>query len=120
MTTSVSGKVVYLSGPMSDDPDTYHAHDFVDAHMALLRAGAKDVYDPALEWLYFGEQHPHDWWMRESVNELTKRGSYPNDGNPKYDMLVSMPGWQGSPGASLERHVAECCGIECHDLSEVL
>lgn len=111
----VSGRAVFLSGPMSDDPVTYHSHDFVDAHIALKAKGARRVFDPAVAWLAddSAEEHTHDWWVRRCVNILTT-----NFGG--FDLLVSLPGWRESPGATLERTVAEGCGIECVELSEVL
>lgn len=37
----------------------------------------------------------------------------------RQDVLVSLPGWENSEGARLERLVAEACGIETCNLSEV-
>lgn len=34
----------------------------------------------------------------------------------KYDLLVSLPGWEESDGARLERAVAEAIGIPCAEL----
>lgn len=120
--TDVKGKVVFLSGPMSDDPEKYHVHEFVDAQLALYRAGAKEVYNPALEWIWQAcEEHSHAYWMRVSIQELTQRSGYVADDEPaRFDLLVCMPGWNRSEGARTERMVAEACGIECVELSEVV
>ena len=118
---SVNGKRVYISGPMSDDPATYHAHQFIDAHMLVKASGAREVYDPAVCWLYYdGGERTHEDWMRECLSELTKRRIYDAmvDGT-YYDVLVSLPGWEKSEGASTERTVAEACGIECVNLEDV-
>lgn len=110
---SVDGKRVFLSGPMSDDPVTFHVHDFVDAHMRMKRAGAHEVYNPAIQWLYEkGPERSHEEYMRVCVNELTSE-------YPGYDLLVSLPGWQHSNGAIAERAIARWCGIECVDLKDV-
>ena len=116
---SVNGKRCFLSGPMSDDPLTHHVHAFVDAHMLLNAMGAKDVYDPAVEWLrWHGPNRTHSEWMRDCVNELTAP-SFDNPDERYWDVLVSLPGWQGSAGATTERNVAMACGIECIDLDEL-
>ena len=115
----VKGKRVFLSGPMSDDPDTYHLHDFADAHMALKKAGVREVYDPAIEWL--GEEGPvrtHEEYMRECINALTSEDW--DTGKGYYDMLVSIPGWHLSEGAKHERLVAAWSGIPCYELHEVV
>lgn len=114
----VKGKRIFLSGPMSDDPKTYHAHEFIDAHIALMRAGAECVYNPAIEWLQTCGEKGHAYYMRVCINELT--GVMWDGGGACYDMLLSMPGWAKSTGALLERIVADECGIEVHDLTEVI
>lgn len=113
----VRGKRVFLSGPMSDDPETYHLHDFADAHLALKRAGVAEVYDPAIEWLMeYGPTRSHEDYMCDCLHALTgdcwKR--------PYYDMLVSIPGWHVSEGAKHERLVAAWCGIPCYELKDVV
>ena len=117
----VRGKTIFLSGPMSDDPETYHAHDFIDAHIRLKAMGAKEVYNPAVKWLD-GENcdRPHEYWMRECIGEIA-RDCWPDDEDKaKYDLLISLPGWKGSAGATTERHVAGACGIPCVDWDEVI
>lgn len=117
---SVNGKRCFLSGPMSDDPITYHIHVFVDAHMILNAIGAKNVYNPAVEWVrYHGPDRTHEEWMRECINTLTS--SLPDDPDKRlWDCMVSLPGWEDSEGARTERMVASACGIECYDYSEVI
>lgn len=36
----------------------------------------------------------------------------------KYDGVAMLDGWEASPGARLERQVAESCGIECRPWHE--
>lgn len=37
----------------------------------------------------------------------------------EYDLLASLPGWEGSASARLERAVAEAIGIPCAELGEL-
>ena len=116
----VKGKRVYISGPMSDDLDTYHAHDFVDAHIALKKAGAVDIYDPAVAWLQdYDPVRPHEEYMRERFFELTS-SNWDAANKAIYDMVVMLPGWQLSEGAKHERLVAGWCGIPCYELKDVV
>ena len=127
MLMKIEGRNVFLSGRMSDDPVTFHAHEFIDAHIKLKAKGAKCVYDPAIEWLcdQSGEQS-HTYWMRRCVSELTRPDmAYLDVADPsslprlKYDLLISLPGWRASAGATTERHVAGALGIPCVDWDEV-
>lgn len=90
------------------------------------------VYDPAVEYLIqpeVADAHDHAWYMTKCIAELV-RHAIPRNVNPlaigtpcinqTYDLLVSLPGWWDSDGACIERMVAEACGIECVELSEVL
>jgi hypothetical protein len=86
---------------------------FIDAHLTLMDMGAQKVYDPAVEMLRCGrkvlEARTHDEWVELSLREL----------NRGYDMLVMMPGWDGSPGAKAEFDEAVRLGIPCVGLWEV-
>lgn len=108
----LSGKRVYLSGPMTGRPDLGR-RAFNEAHRLCLRAGATHVFNPASKW---AAGRGHGWYMRHDLHELM-RSTRP-DGKPYYDVLVSLPGWDMSDGAYLERLVAEECEIECMGLRE--
>lgn len=126
----VSGKRVFLSGPMSGHPNL-NVGAFVEAHAMLKEAGAAEVYDPAVEYLTqtgTADEHDHAWYMTQCIGELVRHaqarvtagiGFDPINRKP-YDLLVSLPGWWDSEGACTERSVAEACGIECVDLAEVV
>ena len=115
---SIKGKRVFLSGRMSDDPKTFHAHQFIDAHILCNEAGATEVYDPAVEWLkYNGPERTHSDWMLESLSELTIREGFRS--TRYWDVLVSLPGWELSEGARTERTVAEACGMEVVELEDI-
>lgn len=122
MPMKIEGKNVFLSGRMSDDPVTFHAHEFISAHIKLKAMGASYVYDPAIEWLKAdGMQEEvelsHTYWMRRCISDLTY---VKDDANlPFYDLLISLPGWKSSAGATTERHVACAVGIPCVEWDEV-
>lgn len=131
MPMDVTGKRIFLSGPMTGCPNLNVAA-FADAHAILKEAGAEEIYDPAVEYLMQREKadgHSHEWYMTKCVAELVRHAipkgvnplaiGTPCAINPKYDLLVSLPGWWDSSGACIERSVADACGIECVELSEV-
>lgn len=123
----VKGKRVFLSGPITGMPH-HNVGAFAEAHDDLKVAGAEYVFNPALGYLCqrqgLATLKTHDDYMTDCIHELTdrrKRTQGWEDVIPrKYDMLVSLPGWEDSNGATKERVVAEACGIECHDLDEVI
>ena len=118
-TCDVAGRRVFLSGPMTGVRNC-NVGAFVDAHAMLKEAGAAVVYDPAIEYLAQEEPAgglPHDHYMRRCLRELVSESRV---GVRAYDLLVSLPGWRESEGATTERMVAGACGIECRDLSEVV
>lgn len=119
--TSVLGKNVFLSGPMSDDTAYFHADDFVKAHAVVKSCGARTVYNPAIQWLQYNDApRTHEQWMHACVSELTQpKHTMNGDFATFYDVLVSLNGWERSDGATVERTVAEACGIEVCELSDV-
>lgn len=118
----IKGKRVFLSGPMTGRY-CLNVAAFATAHARLKEAGAHWVFDPAVAYLRETDDESgrrgHAEYMRRCLNELT-RPTYGQKEGTEYDMLVSLPGWEGSDGARTERAVAEACGIECHELSEVV
>lgn len=110
----VKGKNVFLSGPMEGVRNN-NAAAFADAHAALKLAGAARVYDPALMWLDCEGEHDHAHWMRRCLRELAIGG-----GKPYYDLLVSLPGWETSDGAQVERIAARACGVTVCEWAEVV
>lgn len=118
--TDIKGKNVFLSGPMSGR-FAYNVDGFMDAHRRLNELGPERVFNPAYDWcteLSLGrKEKPHEFYMRRCVAELVSGNGHDE---PFYDVLVSLPGWQDSAGATLERSVAMACGIAVCDLSEVV
>ncbi|MBR2682679.1 MAG: DUF4406 domain-containing protein [Atopobiaceae bacterium] len=114
--TNVKDRHVFISGPMTGI-ESYNVDAFLSAHKTLKMLGARYVFDPAIEWLDgSGPTREHAYYMLRAIGELTNSDGY---GRPDYDVLVSLPGWENSEGARLERTVAEACGIETCNLSEV-
>ena len=105
---------VFLSGPMSGI-ENYNVAAFCEAHARLKALRPMRVYNPAISYLTSGDEYLHTGWMMISLKELLAG----NNGY-RYDVLIQLPGWQQSKGAILEGLVAEGCGIEIAQLSDVL
>lgn len=121
MTFDVTGKAIFLSGPMTGiENDNVAA--FCDAHAKLQRLGARKVYNPALVLL----EHPeyrnwsHEQWMTFMLRELTMCHVMDVQVVSRYDMVVQLPGWQSSEGAKAEYFCARACGIESVPLDCVI
>ena len=117
MSIDITNKKIYLSGPMTGIED-YNRAAFDGAELDLLGAGADSVYAPA-EHIDEYAQLSHELCMALSLRELIAERPWGKI-EPYYDMLVSLPGWQDSAGARLEREVATAIGMEVHDIGEVL
>lgn len=108
----VSGKNVFISGPMTGY-ENYNERAFTTLHIRLKLLGAETVYNPILQWVCepqrISEKRTHESYMLECVQEISRMR---DDGSPFYDMLVQLPGWRASEGARVEDVVAESCGIE--------
>ena len=116
----VKGRRVYLSGPMTGLPDWNKAA--FDDGMRLLAGFGADIdhsYNPA-DHIDEMRKWSHDRCLMASVRALCSRRPGPQHSIAAYDVLVSLPGWERSAGARLEREVAEACGIEVCDLDEVI
>ena len=109
--THVKGRRVYLSGPMTGIKGWNRAA-FDDAEKRLRSLGAREPYNPA-NFIESFESLSHAVCMYHSLVELLYTA-------PWYDLLVSLPGWERSAGARLEREVAVACGIEACELDEVV
>ncbi len=122
----VKGKRVFLSGPMTGI-ENYNVAAFAEAHARMKEAGADHVFDPAVAYLCQRQDAAaakrHGDYLADCIHELTSRQKRTQGWEPliplKYDLLVSLPGWEESDGATLERDVAESCGITTCELEEV-
>lgn len=122
----LNGKRVFISGPMSG-LKRCNVAAFAEAHADIREAGAGEVFNPAINYLQeYGERADrkvHADYMADCLHELTKRkcfGLTLREYAPmKYDLLVSLPGWEESEGARFEREAAQACNIPVYDLEEV-
>lgn len=112
MSYDISGKRVYLSGPMSELPD-FNEPAFAAAKRACVDAGCEVCFNPATAWGH--HDRPRAWYMSHDLHHLTAM-----DGErPYFDALVLLPGWYASEGAQIEYQVARECGIALVNLQEV-
>ena len=109
--THVKGRRVYLSGPMTGI-EGWNKPAFDGAEKQLRKLNIHDVYNPA-DHIDSHSTASHCVAMQLSLNELTSTKFW-------YDLLVSLPGWEQSAGARLEREVAEACGIEVCDIKDAI
>lgn len=119
----VSGKRVYLSGPMTGHDDlNVEAFDHVER--VCRRLGATRVYNPCHAGI--DKSISHEDAMLFSIRTLvrpgvedvacTRPGGVPASG---IDMVVTLDGWEKSDGARLEVIVARACGIPVVRLDEL-
>lgn len=125
---AIKGRYVFLSGPMSAIPN-HNVGAFAIAHHQLThKGGAAYVFDPAIMCLCTYGQRNEEMsdadYLADCLHELTARRKRTDDYVPviplKYDLLVSLPGWESSRGATIERQVAEAIGIEVCDYKEAV
>lgn len=110
----LSGRGVYLSGPITGIEDrnekTFNAVAF------LLRVfGASDVFNPVNR---INKDVSYEDAMTACLQQLTKADWTRNERH-KYDILVSLPGWTTSKGATIERLCACACGVKVYDFFEL-
>lgn len=121
--TKVSGKRVFLSGPITGMP-SFNAAGFAAAHEMLNDAGAKYVFDPAFERYVEVSKGKTEggrgYYMRKTLAELiSTETDYDRSYRSHYDVLVLLPGWEDSDGARVEADVAKAIGIEVCELGDV-
>lgn len=87
----LNGKTVFLSGPISGDPDYYVK--FAGAEVLCLMMGARKVFNPAR--LKQGKKYR--WYMRCCLAAIR---------SGKIGVIVSMPKYWQSPGSRDEHIVA--------------
>ncbi len=122
----LKGKRVFISGPMSG-LTRHNVAAFAEAHADLREAGAGEIFDPAIAYLLeYGERaerKDHADYLADCLHELTRRRhfglTFQEYAPMKYDLLVSLPGWEESDGARFERETAQACNIPVYDLEEV-
>lgn len=109
--TNLKGQHVFLSGPITGRNRQEVERIFLAARLACLEAGAESVFVPTLA---VPESFGHEEAMLYCISCLTEY-RVPHV-TPFFSALLSLPNWQSSRGAVLERKVAKACGIACYDL----
>lgn len=108
---------LYISGPVTGIEDDNRAA-FYEARSRLVDAG----YHTLIPHDLVDSGDSHETAMLLCVNELTERETRRSRSRPVpyYDGLALLPGWEDSPGARLEKAVAEACGIPVKTVNEWL
>lgn len=101
----LTGKNVYLSGPMSGIYD-FNSAAFEEARRVCIQAGVSFVFNPCTAWGH--TNHHNSWYMRHDLHRLTESAE---GGRPLFDALIVLEGYEDSHGAMLETQVAAACGI---------
>lgn len=111
-TNDLSGLHVFVSGPVTGLDLVKATRAFDDARRLILSRGATACFVPTDD---IPNDVSHEHAMLLCLNELTSVV----DGRARYDLLVSLPGWQSSPGARFERATARTCGVAVIDLVDL-
>ena len=118
--THLEGKSVYLSGPMTGIKKWNRA-SFSEAEKFVKSCGATSVYNPCA----YAEDmsgFSHEMCLRISISTLCAAWmrAPAKDTLAVYDVLVSLPCWERSEGATLERYVAQRVGIDVCDIKDAI
>lgn len=90
-------ELTYIAGPMSGVPEFNYpafaekAYQLRQTGVAVISPHELHPADPTIPW---------DWYLRRDLTELLK-----------CSQVVLLPGWENSPGAQLEHHVATALGM---------
>ena len=118
--THLEGKSVYLSGPMTGIKKWNRA-SFSEAEKLVKSCGATSVYNPCA-YAEAMSGFSHEMCLRISISTLcaTWMMAPAKDTLAVYDVLVSLPRWERSEGATLERYVAQRVGIDVCDIKDAI
>jgi len=113
----LNGKTVFLSGPISADPDYYEKFMGAEEHCCMM--GAKEVWNPAR----LQKGLTYDQYMFINLSAI-KMGGCAYTGNTWMqcdipDILVTLPGYLNSPGSAREVKEAYDRGIQVVKFEEL-
>lgn len=102
--------IIYISGPISADPEGVEAAlaKFAKVDADLKAAGYITANPAATKYSTEGMDERAVWqlYMRSAIRQVTTAGG-----------VALLPGWQSSPGAILEVFIANNLGIECQPVA---
>ena len=102
-------RVLYIAGPMTGYEDLNYPA-FNHAEEQLIDAGYKTLNPTeATKGLPDDLKLSWEWYMRSALRMVTYA-----------DGIALLPGWQQSPGATLEVEVAQKLAIPCREVNEWL
>ena len=114
LSQAVAGRIAYLSGPISGLDPAYASEAFASAERACRKAGAAAVFNPMDDRRQANRKGwTHAQHMCADLHAMTHH--HKGDGVPDY-VLVRLPGWSASRGATIEDAVAAAIGMERYDL----
>lgn len=94
---------IYLSGPMTGKPD-FNAAEFARYAERYRAEGFVVISPPEMD---DGDtSKPYEFYIRRDIRVFLE---------DRVDRLYLLPGWQGSKGANLEKHLAEILRIPVYD-----
>jgi len=111
----MSPQRIYLAGPVTGLPDA-NKPAFAFAQQQIERMGHFAINPHTL--VANARINPADWQacMRLCINRLTMGAGLTSQ---PIDMVVMLPGWQQSRGATLERTIALTLGIPVKTIEEL-
>jgi hypothetical protein len=114
--TAIKGKRIYLCAPYAEGESTKAVRR---ARRALIRDGALSVMAPC-EYIAEGASRERGMLLRLQTLTSTVTCSARDTGQPLYDLMALLDGWESDPRCRLEREVAEAIGIPAIGLEEAI
>lgn len=114
--TNIKGKRIYLCAPYVEGESTKAVRR---ARRALIKNGAASVMAPC-EYIAEGTTRERGMLLHLQTLTSTVTCSAHDTGQPLYDLMALLDGWEGDPGCRLEHEVAEAIGIPVIELEEAI
>ena len=114
--TTIKDKRIYLCAPYVERESMKAIRR---ARRALINNGAASVMVP-YEYIVEGTSRERGMLLRLQTLTSTVTCSAHDTGQPLYDLMALLDGWEGDPGCRLEREVAKAIGIPTIELEEAI